>query len=70
MCPKQVHEGSSDLLYVPKCVVMIDWGNPRGQIFSRTGFAPSGTARNRRVKDARRSVTGPLSGLAILTLGR
>ena len=23
-------------------VVMIDWGNLRGQIFSRTGFAPSG----------------------------
>ena len=22
-------------------VVMIDWGNLRGQIFSRTGFAPS-----------------------------
>ena len=24
MCPKQVHEGSSDLLYVPKCVLTAD----------------------------------------------
>ena len=41
MCPEQVHEGSSDLLYVPLSVVMIDWGNLRGQIFSRTDFAPT-----------------------------
>ena len=42
MCPKQLHEGSSDVLYVPKCgYSMIDWGNLRGQIFSLTGFAPS-----------------------------
>ena len=46
MCPKQVHEGSFDLRYVLLSVVMIDWGNLRGQIFSRTGFAPSGGAPN------------------------
>ena len=40
MCPKQVHEGSSDI-HMFLSVVMIDWGNLRGQIFSRTGFAPS-----------------------------
>ena len=42
MCPKQVHEGSYDDLYVPISVVMIDLRNLRGQMFSRTGFAPSG----------------------------
>ena len=42
MCPKQVHEGRDDALHVPKvCVVMIDLGNLRDQIFPRTGFAPS-----------------------------
>ena len=44
MCPKQVHEGSVPISYMflsVLSVVMIDWGNLRGQIFSRTGFAPS-----------------------------
>ena len=40
MCPKQVHEGSVPISYMFLSVVMIDWGNLRGQIFSRTGFAP------------------------------
>ena len=33
MCPKQVHEGSSDLLMFLS-VVMIDWGDLRGQILT------------------------------------
>ena len=27
--------------YKSLCVVITDWGDPRDQIFSRTGFAPS-----------------------------
>ena len=42
MCPKQVHEGNYDDLDMSLSVVVIDLGNLRGQIFSRTGFAPSG----------------------------
>ena len=41
MCPKQVHEGSYDDLYVPISVVMIDLRNLRCQMFSRAGFALS-----------------------------
>ena len=43
MCPKQVHEGRDDAIHVPKavCVVMIDLGNLRDQIFPRTEFAAS-----------------------------
>jgi len=52
---------------------------PRGRLkFCRMLACRTRTARNRRVKDARRSVTGPLSaalprdicGLAILTFGK
>ena len=30
------------MTYMSLCVVMTDWGNLRDEIFSRTGFAPSG----------------------------
>jgi hypothetical protein len=42
MCPKRVHEGRYDDPCMSLSVVLIDLGNLRGQMFSRTGFAPSG----------------------------
>jgi hypothetical protein len=41
MCPKQVHEGRYED-HMSLSVVMIDLGKLRGQMFPRTGFAPSG----------------------------
>ena len=36
------------MLYKSLCVVITDWGDLRDQIFTRTGFAPSAKAVDRR----------------------
>ena len=43
--------------YMSLCVVMIDLGNLRDQIFPRTGFAPRAPARG--------AAAGPLTGFSL-----